>query len=233
MTRLANTRGFSLMELVWAMALGMIVLLAAFVVIERSFKANRTIVDRQDSLQRGRNVLELMTRQLRSQVCLQTNPVTMPLVTAGDNTITFYTYLGDPTLSSVVRDPGTGQIYPEQHTLSWASNTITETDARVTSFSPLTVASPYRTTTLLTNVVRPSNNKVFQYSSGSVDTSQLTSTPLSAADRNSVKEISVGFKVLPTGVTDTSSKQATTFQDKVFWRAIDPVDPNQQPCDIG
>jgi Tfp pilus assembly protein PilW len=222
------------MELIWAMALGMIILLAAFTVIDRAFKGHKTIIDRQDSLQRGRNVLELMTRQLRSQVCVQTSPVTMPLATAGDNTITFYAYLGDPTTAtSANRDPGTGQIYPEQHTLTWASNTITETDAKVTSFAPLTVAAPYRTTTLLTNVLLPANSKLFQYSSGSIDTSTLSPTPLSVVNRNSVKEVSVGFKVLPTGITDPNNKQATTFQDYVFWRSVDPLDPTQQPCDTG
>jgi Tfp pilus assembly protein PilW len=236
MTRMIDARGFSLMELIWAMALGMIVLLAGFTVIDRAFIGNKAIADRQDGLQRGRNALELMTRQLRSEVCLQTSPVTMPLADAQNQTATFYTYLGDPT--SATRDPSTGQPYPEQHILTWSPNTagssigkITETDAKVTSFNPLTVASPYRTTVLVSNVVLP-NSKLFQYSADNIESTQL-SAPLDAATRATVDEVSVAFKVLPAGISDINNQQATTFQDYVFWRSIDPVDSSEQPCDNG
>jgi prepilin-type N-terminal cleavage/methylation domain-containing protein len=241
MTRLnpiSDSRGFTLTELVVAMALGMIILLAAFTVIDRSFLGNKAIADREDALQRGRNALEIITRQLRSQVCVQTSPAVMPITNGADQTITFYTYLGDPTAATTAqRDPTTNQPYPEQHTISYASNKITESDAKVTSFTPLTVASAYKTNTLATNVILP-NNKLFQYygvdGTGAVSTTPLTTT-LSAADESNVVEVAVAFKVLPTGiaVTDTGNKQATTFQDFVFWRAVDPEDPTGQPCDSG
>jgi prepilin-type N-terminal cleavage/methylation domain-containing protein len=238
MTRLSESRGFTLTELVVAMALGMIILLAAFTVIDRSFLGNKAVADREDALQRGRNALELMTRQLRSQVCVQTSPAVMPITNGADQTITFYTYLGDPsTTTAAQRDPTTNQPYPEQHTISYASNKITESDSKVTSFTPLTVASPYKTSTLATNVILP-NNKLFQYygetASGAVSTTPLT-TALSTADKANVVEVAVAFKVLPSGiaVTDTGNKQATTFQNYVFWRAVDPENPTGQPCDSG
>jgi Tfp pilus assembly protein PilW len=236
MTRLTNTRGFSLIELVWAMALGIIILLAAFLLIDQAFKSNKIVADRQDALQRGRNALELMTRELRSGVCLQTSPVTMPVADAQDQSITFFTYLGDPT--SATRDPSTGQPYPERHTLTWTPNSagssfgyITETDSKVTSFSPLTLAAPYRTTRLLSNVVLP-NSKLFQYSADNIETSQLPA-PLDAATRSTVAEVSVAYRAYPTGITDLKNQQFTTFQDYVFWRSIDPVDGSDQPCDDG
>ena len=237
---ISDSRGFTLTELVVAMALGMIILLAAFTVIDRSFLGNKAIADREDALQRGRNALELMTRELRSQVCVQQSPALMPITNGADTTITFFTYMGDPTAAtSAQRDPTTNQPFPEQHTITYASNKITETDAKVTSISPLVVASPYKTSTLATNVILPSG-KLFQYyaaaSSGSstVSSTPLT-TPLSSADESNVVEIAISFKVLPTGiaVTDTGNRQATTFQDYVFWRAIDPEDPTGQPCDSG
>lgn len=232
----SDTRGFSLMELVWAMGLGIIVLLAAFTVVDKAFLANKTVSDREDALQRGRQALELITRQLRSQVCLQTSPATLPITTGQDQSITFYAYLGDPTGATVAngqRDAGTNQVYPEQHTISYASNKISESDAKVTSFSPLTVASAYRTTVLATNVVLP-NNKLFQYyagsASGGVSTTALT-TPLSASDAASVVQIGVAYKVLPTKITNTSNAQATSFQDNVFFRSVSPEDTTSQPCD--
>jgi type II secretory pathway component PulJ len=238
----SDSRGFSLMELVWAMALGMIVLLAAFTVIEKSFAANKTITDREDALQRGRQSLELITRQLRSQVCLPTQPATLPITTGGDQTITFYTYLGDASLATVAngqRDAGTNQVYPEQHTISYVTgsgqtgNKITESDAKVTSFNPLTVATAYRTTVLATNVILP-DGKLFQYfegsASGGVSTTALT-TPLSTADAASVVQINVNYKVNPSKITSASNAQATTFTDSVFFRSVSPEDTTSQPCD--
>jgi prepilin-type N-terminal cleavage/methylation domain-containing protein len=236
---ISGQRGFTLTELVVGMALGMIILLAAFTVIDRSFLGNKAIADREDALQRGRNALELITRQLRSQVCVQQSPALMPITNGADTTMTFFTYLGDPTAAtSAQRDPTTNQPFPEQHKITYASNKITESDAKVTSISPLVVASPYKTTTLATNVILP-NGKLFQYYAAGTGSSSVSSTPLtttlSAADEANVVEMAVAFKVLPTGiaVTDTGNKQATTFQDYVFWRAIDPEDPTGQPCDSG
>ena len=41
--------------------------------LDRSFSASGQVADRQDALQRGRQAMELMTRQLRSQVCVGTS----------------------------------------------------------------------------------------------------------------------------------------------------------------
>ena len=54
----------------WPWSIGMIVLLGAFMLLDRSFSASGQVADRADALQRGRQAMELMTRQLRSQVCL-------------------------------------------------------------------------------------------------------------------------------------------------------------------
>jgi Tfp pilus assembly protein PilW len=240
----SDESGFSLMELVWAMVLGMVVLLAAFTVIDRSFAANKTITDREDALQRGRQALELITRELRSQVCLPTTPnATLPITTGSDQSITFYTYLGDASAATVAngqRDASTNQVYPEQHTISYVAgsgttgNKITESDSKVTDFSPLTVSAPYRTTVLATNVILP-NSKLFTYyegsSSGGVLTSTPLTTPLSATDAASVVQIDVNYKVNPSKITAASNAQATTFTDSVFFRSVNPEDTTSQPCD--
>jgi prepilin-type N-terminal cleavage/methylation domain-containing protein len=67
--RFSAERGFTLIELVVGMAIGMIVLLAAFNVIDRAFINNKAVTDREDALQRGRITLEQMTRQIRSMTC--------------------------------------------------------------------------------------------------------------------------------------------------------------------
>jgi Tfp pilus assembly protein PilV len=232
MTRLrSDSRGFSLMELIWAMALGMIILLAAFTIMDRAFKANKEVNDREDALQRGRVALELMTRQLRSQICLQTATPSVPVTDGQDQTISFYTFMGDPT--------GSGSQLPEKHTLAYAAasgstpSKITETDQPVTQLSPTLTLGTATTKTLISNVVLPSS-KLFTYypgnASGGISTTALT-TPLATADRARVVEIAVNFKVLPTKITDTANQQATTFSDYVFWRGINPEKPTDQPCD--
>ena len=59
------------------MVIGMIVLMAAFMVLDRTITASGQVADRSEALQRGRQAMELVTRQLRSQVCVGT---TKPIV---------------------------------------------------------------------------------------------------------------------------------------------------------
>ena len=73
--RSSDERGFTLIEMLVAMSIG--------VVSARRVHAARPLVhhvasiaDRQDGLQRGRQAMELMTRQLRSQVCVVVPPAT-------------------------------------------------------------------------------------------------------------------------------------------------------------
>jgi Tfp pilus assembly protein PilW len=236
MTRLRSltgSRGFSLMELIWAMALGMIVLLAAFTIIDRSVKTNQQVVDREDALQRGRNALELITRQLRSQVCLQTSTPSVPVVDGQDQTVTFYTYMRDPTATT---GPA-GYQNPEKHTIAYvaASGTtpskLTETDQSITSLSPLTFGTA-STKTIVSNVSLPSNT-LFTYSQGNAagGVGSALPTPLATADRAKVVQIDVNFKVMPTKITNPANTQIASFSDSVFWRGINPENTTDQPCD--
>jgi prepilin-type N-terminal cleavage/methylation domain-containing protein len=65
----SGERGFTLVEMLVAMSIGVVILLAAFTLLDRSFTTSAQIADRQEGLQRGRQAMELITRQLRSQVC--------------------------------------------------------------------------------------------------------------------------------------------------------------------
>jgi prepilin-type N-terminal cleavage/methylation domain-containing protein len=233
---LSSQRGFTLIELVVGMALGMIVLLAAFTVIDRSFINNKSVTDREDALQRGRNTLELMTRQIRSMTCAgQYTPVTK----GTDNEVDFYAYMGDPTAG--------GSTLPQQHRLVYdaTAKTISETDYPVTSIttSPPTVGTTPSTPTkvLLNNVVPVSGVPIFTYytydpaaTQGSGGFVALTagSSGLSTVDQAKVVKVAVSFLTRPTGIKVTDP-HSTVFQDDVFWRAVDPEAPNAQPCAQG
>jgi prepilin-type N-terminal cleavage/methylation domain-containing protein len=238
MRRLSSERGFTLTELVIAMALGMIVLLAAFTVIDRSFINNKAITDREDALQRGRITLEQMTRQIRSMTCAgQYTPVTK----GTDNEVDFYAYMGDPTAG--------GSTLPQLHKLVYdpTALTISETDYPLASVGTNTTAPTISNTpsfgprVLLNNVVPVTGTPIFTYytydptaTQGTGGFSALTSgsAGLSTVDQARVVKVAISFLTRPTGIK-ISDPHSTTFQDDVFWRAVDPESPNAQPCSQG
>jgi type II secretory pathway pseudopilin PulG len=226
MHRLSDSRGFTLIELVIGMALAMIVILAAFNIIDRAFLTNKQISDREDALQRGRSTLELMDRQLRSQICLGSQKTS--LVDAQANQVSFYVYLGDPT---------TGNTNPELHTLQLTGSTIKEFDYVGTGTYPnltFDTNNPTRTRTLITNVL--GGSPLFTYfafnsgvTAGNGALSQLDpgTGSLSSTDSARVVDIKVNFTAKPTGTS--SMAQATNFQNDVYMRSADPLSPTGGP----
>jgi prepilin-type N-terminal cleavage/methylation domain-containing protein len=249
MSRLKSERGFTLMELMVGMVLGTIIMLAGFGVVDAATKSNKQISDRQDALQRGRIALEQITRELRSQVCVGT---ATPVAYADDNTVKFYSYLGDPTggTTTVAKSIQT----PDMRVISYVPGTsgkpgtITEKDYTVTSTdAPVTTAStPWRQTILATNVypptvttqnpTPPNGGKFFRYFPiGSTtplvpNTTNYPNTGLSPTDLSSVADTSIGFLVVPTGSSDAKDPRSTEFQDDVTWRGLNPENASYQPC---
>ncbi|HEY1596803.1 MAG TPA: prepilin-type N-terminal cleavage/methylation domain-containing protein [Thermoleophilaceae bacterium] len=225
-SRLSDSSGFTLMELVVGMALGMIILIAAFQIVDRAFVVNKQVSDREDALQRGRSTLELMDRQLRSQICLGTARTS--LVDAEANQVSFYVYLGDPTSSNT---------NPELHTLQLTGSTIKELDFVGTGTYPnLTFdqAHPTRSRILVTNV--QGGSPLFTYyafdSSVTAGNGALTrldpgTGSLSTTDSARVVDIKVNFTALPTNVSKLD--QATNFQNDVYMRSADPLSPTGGP----
>jgi prepilin-type N-terminal cleavage/methylation domain-containing protein len=99
MTRLRNHDGMTLPELLVAMVIGMIVSLAAFSLIETTMRRTADTSSRVDTTQRGRVAMDFVTRELRSQVCVQ---ATAPVMTddraiyaATPTSVTFFSDLSD------------------------------------------------------------------------------------------------------------------------------------------
>jgi type II secretory pathway component PulJ len=67
--RLRDEAGFTIIELLTAMTVGMVVLAAAFSVVGQATKLTTTTQDRVDAAQRGRTGLEAIITELRSSVC--------------------------------------------------------------------------------------------------------------------------------------------------------------------
>lgn len=119
-----DERGFALTELLVAMTVGLIVLLAAFLLLDRAHSASREISDRQDAVQRGRQATEYLTRQIRSQVCL--GNTTEPITHGSADQVTFYADLSDGRSGGYVREQrynGLGAGSPSSCGNAWVSGT--------------------------------------------------------------------------------------------------------------
>jgi prepilin-type N-terminal cleavage/methylation domain-containing protein len=224
--RLSDERGFTLPELLVAMSVGMIVLLAAFMVLDRSFTASGEIADRSDALQRGRQALDTMTRQLRSQVCLgKTNN---PIVSGTGTSVTFYADLSD------------GSQNIKRRTLTYDSPTkqITETVVPgVGTYPNLTFTGTPKTVTLLSNVEQiidgSTPRPVFRYYGYVAGTTtgalEPLSVPLSTANLSRVAVIKLGFRAFPGRSVANNDRVSTVLENDVYARVAVPTSPQNGP----
>jgi prepilin-type N-terminal cleavage/methylation domain-containing protein len=221
----SDERGFTLTELLTAMLIGMIVLLAAFMVLDRSFSASGQIADRSDALQRGRQAMDLMTRQLRSQVCLgKTNA---PIVSGSDTSVSFYGDLSD------------GSTNVQRRTLSWDSTTKRITQSIVPgvgTYPSLTFTGTATNTVLLTNVEQILDGstpramfRYYGYVPGTTNgTLEPLASPLSTANLSRVAVIKVGFRTFPFK-SMTNDSNSVVLEDDVYARVAIPTSPEDGP----
>lgn len=218
--------GFTLVELLVAMTIGMVVLMAAFLLLDRAQSASREISDRQDAVQRGRQAMEYLTRQIRSQVCL--GNTTEPITYASPTQVTFYADLTD------------GSKNVERRTLTFdaAAKTITEQVFPGTGVYPdLTFsATPTETRTLLTKaeaVTGPATPflRYYAFDPGGAPGAlrELPPAPsLSATDLPLVVMVKLAFVALPEGPRPRN-RDATTFHNDVYVRLANPTVPTEGP----
>jgi hypothetical protein len=116
-SRLRQEAGMTLMELITAISIGMVVLLGMFALLDGSVRLNTNVMSKTDAMQRGRIALDVMTQELRSQVCLPNLAGTaiVPGVTNA-NAVEFYSDFSEgdglepPTKRRLSYDPGTGNV---------------------------------------------------------------------------------------------------------------------------
>jgi len=225
-----DQRGFTLVELLTAISIGMIVLMAAFMVLDRTISASSQIADRSEALQRGRQAMSTITRELRSAVCVGT---TVPIVAGTDNTVTFYADLTDdgPTIANPIK----------QRQLSWSSttNTITETvTPSAGTYPSLTFTGTATSTPLLTNVQQildpPSNTpraifSFWGYQTGTTNgTLVKLGTPLSSTDLGRVALVKVGFRSFAARPL-SNDKNSTVLENDVYTRTAVPTELQGTP----
>jgi prepilin-type N-terminal cleavage/methylation domain-containing protein len=222
--RISDERGFSLPELLVAMAIGMVVLLASFMVLDRSFTASGQIADRTEALQRGRLAMNLITRQLRSQVCVGT---TVPVVAGTNTSVTFYADLSD------------GSTPIKRRTLDFDPVTKTITESVVTgagTYPALTFTTAPKTVPLLTKVEQITDGTtarpIFRYYGYVAGTTtgalEQLAAPLSSANLKRVALIKVGFRAFADR-SITNDKDSAVLEDDVYVRVAVPTDFEDGP----
>jgi hypothetical protein len=214
--------GISVVETVLAAALGLVILSAALLTLERAFTANREVFDRVEASQRARLAMDLMTRELRSSVC--PDPFTAALIGGSANSVSFFADLGD------------GSKPASKYTLTYdpSKRTISQLQYDGAGASPSTIwpVTPTTTRVLIANVVAAGSDPAFRFNAFDAASPPrptiVLPTPLTAAGVSSTSRITLTFSALPTG-RSTASPLVTTLQDQVDLRSADPNQPKPAP----
>jgi Tfp pilus assembly protein PilV len=222
----SDQSGFNLPELITATFIGMIVLMAAFLLLDRTVSVSSEVAGRQDAVQRGRQAMETMTRTLRSQVCL--GEKTEPITAATDKSVSFYANLST--------DPDSADL----RVLTWdaTAKTIVEgTYDGSGTYPDLTFpTTPTRSRRLLESVDQMVESGVtqpiFRYYTfkvgGAPGELQQLSTPLVTTDLPRVVMVKIAFFAKPAEKV-TKAIDSTSLQSDVYVRIADPTRPTEGP----
>jgi len=230
--RLRGEAGFTLPELLTTMWIAGVIMLAAFALVDFVMKRTAEAEQRVEATQRGRTGMDMITRQLRSQVCLNATP---PISEGTNDSITFYTDLGDSTASSL----------PERHTLTFVPGTptgqITETVEKPNATNPVTWKTP-TTRVLLTGITRDTDAlgntiPVFQYRGfdNTVTPVQISTNNLAVplkATGNAARVAMVKITFRSVARRTPRSEVSFSIADDVYSRVINPNPPEQAPANF-
>jgi prepilin-type N-terminal cleavage/methylation domain-containing protein len=229
----SDESGFTLVELLAAMVIGMIVLMAAFLLLDRATSASTEIADRQEAVQRGRMAMERITRQLRSQVCL--GDETEPITYGDDNQIVFYTDLGAGSLNgdsieqrrlSFVEAAGTARIVQDIFGRTGGSYP----DLTFSTLPTQSEVLMYKASRLLDDGVNRPFLRYYGFvlEDGEPGELERLSTPLSPDDASRTVMVRVGFAALPDR-KNPNDRLATGMETDVYVRLADPSKPLEGP----
>jgi len=189
-SRLADERGFTLVELMATIVVSMIVLFALFGLVDNATRRQSVATDRIDANDRGRSAMDTISSQLRSRVCV--GGAQGSLVSASPTEIEFFASFGltrdTPAQSERLVLQRRRLTYRPEH------NDIIEQAWVGTAPAPALppVSATPRTRTLLTNVSLTDEVPFFRYSAMAGEPA-LPPPPLSVDDLANVAQIDVSF----------------------------------------
>lgn len=215
-----SERGFTVVEVLVASLIGFIVLSAALGLLESSTRLTGGVMAKTDAMQRGRLAMDVVTRQLRSQVCAGAQPA---IADGRADRVTFHVDFSD------------GSTPPQRRVLALQAGGITEAVHPAVQTEPVPPytfrSTPQRVTTVLENAT-PAAHPFLRYyafdtAAGDATPSVALPVPLSAADRARVARIEIAFSARPTGARD--GRDAIAFRDQVMVRHADADQTDPDP----
>lgn len=208
--------GFSLTELIVAIALGGIVLAAALTFFTNGVISSAQVQDRSDAAQRARIGFDRVTSLLQAQVCNGVGDSGTPVVAGDGNSVTFtadVTKVDDPPMGYKLRYlPASQQLWVDSYTLGAEDpNTGYRTWP----------ANPVRSEQLMQRVAPDGTTRPFRYY-GTDDTTtgdpvELgSSAALTTSERPRVLRIDLTLRALPTRTNTTTDRPATLLSTQSY-----------------
>ncbi len=216
-----DEQGFTLVEMLVTMAIGMIVMFAILGLLDMSLRSSATSLGRSQAVREGRGAIDRVGQELRLASCPDTGSA---VLAATDTSVSYYVSRPQANyqLASVV----------ERHTLTYnpANGAITLTVSPGTGVPPVWSATPSRTTVLGSGLSRTGTTPVFQYLSydtpDAPDTS-LIAAPVAAASLTAIAQVRVTFTAL--GAYPSANQGSSRFASDVALRTDDPSDEDNTP----
>ena len=234
MNRLREDDGFTLPELLVTLSMAMILCLATFALVEVVMRRSAEIQARVDTTQRARTGMDLITRQLRSQVCAwrtDGNPTynaSRSIDSATPTSLTFFTYLGEEADAPVA----------DLHQIKLEGTSIVEVvqkgKANPINTAQVSFPDPATTRPLLDNVTVPGSPnapvlfRYYKFDSANPPQPIVEIAPgraLTATEVEQVAKITIDYTVAPPKL----SKPTTSLKNDVYVRTADPNSKTPKP----
>jgi hypothetical protein len=221
-TALRDERGFTIVELLVALTAGLAVLFALLGLLDTTTRLSATTSDRVETTARARLTMDLLTRQVRSQLCLGTD---LPALTAATPTsMTFYGSLA----------PEASPLVVQRRTLTYdpALKRIVETVWTGAGVRPnITFTTPPQVGVIAQDVVPDGATPIFRYyrfqvpaGGGTARPALVTTTPLGTDDL--ARTVQVGFDLVALG---HYPKTRVAITNQVYVRTSNPTNPDNSP----
>jgi prepilin-type N-terminal cleavage/methylation domain-containing protein len=220
--RLRQPAGFTLVEVLVAGSVLGIVVLGAMTMMQVVLRQGTGVVQRTEAAQRGRLALDQMTRQIRSQVCL--DETTTGLVAASPTALTFYADLGD----------GRAGVRPTRRMLEYHAATQTLRESVWVANAAGTYPAVATRSAILLDTVEPTPGvPVFGYYAYPAPLptdprpSEQFAGSLTATQLRRVAMVRLNFTVRPRKTADRSI--STPLRDDIQLRNADPYATTPDP----
>jgi hypothetical protein len=250
--RLAREDGMTLPELLVTMTIAMVITLATFSLVEVTMGRSGEVAARVDAVQRGRSAMDDISRQLRSQVCLQNAGITAmvkprSIESATADSVVFYADTRDTSVDAPA-PPAGSPTGPERRRIALVNGTIVEdrwtltpVDIKYSHTVPPTSSRPLLQSVGLDQPAgAAAPTPLFRYFA--YDLTQAVPQPrvelvpsatgLTADQLQSVARIEITYRAHPIQ-RRADGRVSTVFKNTVAARTVDPnSDPTElaNPC---